>query len=239
MDDEATGRYLTATRAALVAGKKSMPSISISIDHLVRNTERQCPAVAAEAPRNSSRWPVEVSITETLLVAADHTDARAIAKLSQTVNRLRWTTPRLTHLVRREVIKANAVAHRKLPNLCSGLREWARSRFQQVPPVLKQFIHEVAAFSEGSSVLNALSKYESWTERREVERLGRTVEKALRARILSGRMRLFSVVGLRSGSIPTPDRTGTRPRSSVPADGLPLSSQVQYLRWQCKGYREA
>lgn len=81
--------------------------------------------------------------------------------------------PHLTHLVRWEVLTANALAHRKPSELCSGLREWARSQFRRIPPTLKQFSHEVQLLSEGSNLVSALSRYENKTERREVEQLSR------------------------------------------------------------------
>lgn len=210
-DDEAMRMYLAAERVAFTEIRRNMPSLTVSINQLVHNTDRHCLAIAADAPRNPSRWPVEVGITETLLVAAAHADAHITAKLGQKVSGLRWTMPRLTDLVQREVLATSALAHHKLPELCSDLREWARSRFQHVPPTLRQFSHEVKPFSEGSSLLSALSKYESTTERREVEQLGRTVTKELTARILIARKRMFNVVGLRHGTsavvVPTPSGT--------------------------------
>jgi hypothetical protein len=211
VDGQAAGAYLVATRTALVETKRSLPSVVIAISQFVHNTERHCPTVVAAAPRNPLRWPVEVGITETLLIIAAHTDAPITTKLDQKITRLRWATPHLTHLVQKEILAASFLAHRKLPELCSDLREWASSRFQQVPPTLKQFSDEVQPYAEGSSLLNALRKYESTTDRREAEQLGRTVARELRVRVLSGRKRVFNVVGLRHGTsavvVPTPNGT--------------------------------
>lgn len=211
IDDEAARAYLTAARAAFVEIKKNMPLVTIAVNRLVHNTERYCPAVAARAPRNPTRWPVELGITETMLVAATHADARVAARLRHRISRLRWTTPHLTHLVQQEILADSVLAHRKLPELCSDLREWARGGFQRVPPTLQQFSHEVQPYSEGSSLLSALHKYESTTDRREAEQLSRTVARELRVHVLSARKRLFNVVGLRHGTsavvVPTPSGT--------------------------------
>lgn len=208
---EATSAYLTATHTALIEMKRSMRLVTISVSHIVHTTRRHCPLVAADAPRNPSRWPVEVAVTETLLVAASHVDAGITAKLIQKVTSLRWATPKLTRLVRQEALTASARAHHKLPELCSDLREWARDGFQRVPRTLKQFSHEVQPFSEGGGLLNALRKYESTTDRREAEQLGRAVGRELRVDVLSGRKRLFNVVGLRHGNsvvvVPRPSGT--------------------------------
>jgi hypothetical protein len=76
---------------------------------------------------------------------------------------------------------------------------------------LRQFSHEVQPFSEGSSLLNALRKYENTTERHEGEQLGRAVARELRVRVLSGRKRLFNVIGLRhaTSAVVVPMPSGT------------------------------
>jgi hypothetical protein len=199
IDDQATSEYLTAVHAALIEVKKSMPSVGIAVSRVVHSTEH-CPAIATDAPHNSSRWSVEVGITETLLIAADRADARVTAKLGKKINRLRWSIPRLTHLARLEVLLANTLDHRKLPGLCAYLQHWARSRFQEIPGGFIQFIHEIQSFSERRSLLSALSTQDRRHQRHEVERLARTVAGELRARILSQRLRILDVVGLRHGA---------------------------------------
>ena len=196
VDREATRRYLAAERTALVGSRGAMLLVYAAISRRVDSVERRCPAVASGAPRDPSRWLVEVGLAETLLVSAAQADRSVTARLEQTASRLRWTQPRITHLVHQELLAGDTLAHRKLPDICMSLQEWARDGFRRVPQTLKQFSREVAPFSEAPGVASVLARFERTDEKREVDRLRGLVAKELMASILSGRRRLLEVVGL-------------------------------------------
>ncbi len=199
-DAKATREYLAAAHTALIETKQDMPLVIDALNRIVNNASHHCARVVATAPRNRTRWPVEVGVSETLLVAATHAYAPVVGKLDQRVSRLRWATLRLARLVRRYMLAAHALINRKSPDLCSYLREWSRQHFGDVPRPLRRFssgLKQLSESSEDETLLEALRRYEARKARRQVERVSRTVGSELRVRIISARTRLFKVIGLR------------------------------------------
>lgn len=199
-DAEATREYLAAAHSALIETKQDMPLVIDALNRIVNSVSHRCARVAATAPRNRTRWPVEVGVSETLLVAATHAYAPVVRKLDQRVSRLRWATPRLARLARRDVLAARALLNRKSPDLCGYLREWSRRHFGEVPRTLRRFssgLKQLSELSEEETLLGALRRYETRKARRQVGRASRTVGSELRARIIGARTRLFKVIGLR------------------------------------------
>lgn len=198
--DDVGYEYASAVRVALVESKEDMPSVDRAVGRFVHGIGGDCRMIAAAAPRNPSRWPVEVGITDALLVVAARADVGVATKLGKEVSRLRWAMRGFTRHIRQEIHAANVLDHDKLPELCGDLKTWSRGRFQRVPLMLKRFSEGVEVMSEKGSLLGALRLYGGRRERSMIERLAYTVAKEFRARVLSERMRVFDVVGLRHGS---------------------------------------
>lgn len=72
-DNRSMAVYLADEHIALVEVKKMMPRTGRAIERLAQKLERRCSDVALAAPRNLSRWSIEVDITEALFVAAVRT----------------------------------------------------------------------------------------------------------------------------------------------------------------------
>jgi hypothetical protein len=192
--------YLATTHAALIETKRDMPLVVDALNRIVDTASDRCAGVATSAPDNRTRWPVEVGVTETLLVAATQAYEPVVRKLDQRVSRLRWATPRLARLVRRDMFAARTLINRKSPELCRYLQEWSRQHFGGVPRVLRRFSNELKQFSassEGGTLLGALRRYETRKVGLQVERASGTVGSELRVRITDARTRLFKVIGLR------------------------------------------
>lgn len=198
---EATRIYLATTYAALIETKRDVPLVVDALNRIVDNASDRCAGVvAAAAPHNRTRWPIEVGVTETLLVAAARAYAPVVRKLDQRVSHLRWATPRLARLVRRDMFAARTLINRKSPELCGYLQEWSRQHFVGVPRTLRRFSNGLKQFSTSSeeeTLFGALRRYETKKARLQVERVSRTVGGELRARIIGARTRLFKVIGLR------------------------------------------
>jgi hypothetical protein len=142
-DEEATLSYLRADRQALQGVKAGLPKAELAMNRFVTQTVAECPGVADHAPSGQSLDELKEEALETVSVAGESSVRAALLSLASRIAHLRWSSRRLTRLVRgyaTELRKTNV--H---PPFCSELKEWVAGGYGTLPQSTTRFLKKEAS----------------------------------------------------------------------------------------------
>jgi hypothetical protein len=153
-DQAATHAYLEARLAEEHHEAATNSAALKAIDELAARVGAGCAGILRGAPRNTKGTPVNQSRSEIdrellvgPLLAAEHVLHPALVRFARTVHRLRWSSAKLTRLLRslaREEAEKSAVA---IPDLCADMRAWVTSGYTAAGPGTKQLLHRLDVVS--------------------------------------------------------------------------------------------
>jgi hypothetical protein len=138
-DRAATHAYLQAVlaerRATATAGSASIAAT----EALAAQVKRECPGVLAGAPPHSKDEPVsdatreiDGEIVDATFGAAERVVHPILETFDRTVSRLRWSSRKLTRLLRSLAREAAVQSGIPTPDLCSDLRYWVASGYTKL-----------------------------------------------------------------------------------------------------------
>jgi hypothetical protein len=187
-DATATQIYLQYAYAASLAEVKAFHTAIAGVDALAHQIQSECPGVLANAPKpapGATRSATAEQISEEELDAAFgaavRTESARRHRFARAVDRLRWSSRRLTRLVH---ANANAEAERAVipaPNLCADMRAWVGSGYQAVSAGTQRYLHleSIASAKTNEAVLlSDLEPYENPADKRiirKISNLGKSV----------------------------------------------------------------
>ena len=119
----------------------------------------------------------ELSLTTYLTwLQSDHAAAATFARV---LGPLHWSNPRLTRLVRAEVLQLDEYFTRPLPDVCADLKAWVASDYETLPAATVEFLHsyEVSAKAAPPSPDALLARYEDKAEKALARRSKRLEDK--------------------------------------------------------------
>ena len=200
-DTKATDQYLVFANTAHGLMERNFSSTKVVINRVVGEVRRKCHGIAGGAPINQLRWRVGLGITEDLGTVAAHINVAIIHKLLQKSGQLRWAQSVITELVRRHVSAAERQAELARPQICTVLREWHQSHFQQIPRGLAEFSQKFEVLADATDLVpSALQRYASQRDiviLRDVQRRELAMGQRIGIVILGGRAQIFRATGLR------------------------------------------
>jgi hypothetical protein len=142
-DVRATRAYLQAQRALWGAASTDTQPGATAAEELAARLGRECPSVAANAPRASAashELIAETSFALGLAYAAPI--QQTVRGVVGTLSSLRWSDRKLTASVHVQAAEYGLLTV-PVPDLCSDWRAWAASGYNATPPGTKRFFAEV------------------------------------------------------------------------------------------------
>jgi hypothetical protein len=158
-DAAATHAYLEARIALQRAGTADEPADLQAIEALAAQVKVECPGVLSGAPsrvKGEKTNQSEVEVSEELLSASLGATGRvehpADARFARTVERLRWSNPRLTRLLRSLAREEAEQSEIQLPDLCSDMKFWVASDYTAVSAGTKRYLHRLRVVSSTTQI---------------------------------------------------------------------------------------
>jgi hypothetical protein len=153
-DLTATHEYLEA-RLAFNRTTASEESAGVAaIKALVAKLKGECPGVLSGAPphvKGEKTTESERDVTEELLSAAsgaaEQVEHSSDARFARTVDRLRWSNPRLTKLLRSLALERAEQSAIPTPDLCADMTFWVASDYTAVSAGTQQYLHRLMVVS--------------------------------------------------------------------------------------------
>lgn len=132
-NEAATRAYVLADNALASASEHNVPKITGRLASYKRKLLRECPRVASESPENSESYRMSYEVAGALWSISYGTDAQAIARFAASVDRLRWSDPKITRLAREYAATLKQLAALPEPAVCAEIRAWRASGYATVP----------------------------------------------------------------------------------------------------------
>jgi hypothetical protein len=124
------------------------PAVLKAIDALAARVQAECPGVLVGAPphvKGETTNQSELEISEELLTATlgggEQIEHPADVRFAKTVRRLRWSSRKLTRLLRSLALEQAEQSAIPRPNLCSDMKSWVASGYTTVSPGTKKLLH--------------------------------------------------------------------------------------------------
>ena len=180
-DQSSTRSYL---RAELVLARRQPASYAADVtalNELAARISRECPDVAAHAPRGHELEQMEVETATATLMAELAPFRPQVQHFVRVAGHLHWTNHELTRLVHGQVTGFTTLLIAP-PNLCADWKGWVATGYSAVTPNATRFVHAVYRFwvseqgegeSAGERILHRLRPYEN----REDKQLVRTISR--------------------------------------------------------------
>jgi hypothetical protein len=153
-DAATTHAYLKATIDLRGAAMATEPDGLEAIGALAAQVNAECPGVLAGAPpyvKGEKTNESEDEISQELLSATfgveEHAEHPAYARFEKTVQRLRWSNPKLTRLLHSLAIEQAKQSAIPSPELCADMKFWVASGYTAVSAGTKHFLHEMRVVS--------------------------------------------------------------------------------------------
>ncbi|HEY3829882.1 MAG TPA: hypothetical protein VGL57_11850 [Solirubrobacteraceae bacterium] len=172
-DRAATRTYVEANYALVRAARARLATSEAAIRGLASRTAQECPLVGEGSHLDQAANEFSEEIIGTMAATAYHPDISSIEAFTHAVGGLRWSSHKLTRIVRTYVTRLRNLAALGPANICADARAWAADGFQALPEATLQYNKLcVAANIEAEEVpLRLLAPYEN---AREVKLLQRT-----------------------------------------------------------------
>jgi hypothetical protein len=147
-DLTATHEYLEARLAYSRATAKEASAEIAAIKALAAKVKGECPDVLSGAPphvKGEKTGASELQVTEELLSAASGAAEQVEHPLDDSfariVDRVRWSNPRLTKLLRSLALEQAEQSAIPAPNICADMTFWVASNYMAVSAGTREYLH--------------------------------------------------------------------------------------------------
>jgi hypothetical protein len=128
-----------AAKMLLRAARPDIPRGLAAVKSYAKEVAAQCPKAAAGSPQNYGSEQLDNEVVGTMTVVGYRTAAGPIATFYHAVKGLHWSSPRLTHVVRRYATKLEKLVSLTVPSLCGDVKEWVASGYNTLSASTVQF----------------------------------------------------------------------------------------------------
>jgi hypothetical protein len=142
-DEEATLSYLRADRQAFDELKASLPKAKLAMNGFVTQTVAECPGAADQAPRGQLLDDLRQEALDAVSVASETPFRAASSALARHIEHLRWSSRRLTGLVRSFAVRLRKTNTQ--PPFCSELKAWVADGYGTLPQSTTSFLKKEAS----------------------------------------------------------------------------------------------
>jgi len=209
-DAAATRAYLSAAGAFERSAYAEVGVNAAAIEAHASEIGGECPSALTYAPRDTAFAELGEEAYTTAFFAGTTPARPMLLRLSQTIERLRWSDRRLTRLVRAEAAEERSIAALALPDVCADIAAWKASGYAALPQSAASFLARVRGIESSSFVgpseerreaviLRLLRPYETPAQRRtarSIERLEAEIGRRFRAARTSGEENLAAAWGV-------------------------------------------
>ena len=142
-DIASTHTYLVASYKVLHAAVSTWSTVEASIHRLDLRFHAECPDVGAGSPQNEEDQKLSYEAAGALWATGYHTDAAIVHAYVKTVNRLRWSNPKITRDAHRLTRGLQEMTELQVPNICADVRAWGANSYGAAPANVKQYDEHV------------------------------------------------------------------------------------------------
>jgi len=142
-DVASTHTYLEASYKVLHAAVSTWSTVEASIHRLDLRFHAECPDVGAGSPQNEEDQKLSYEAAGALWATGYHTDAGIVRTYVNSLNRLRWSNPKITRDARRLARGLQEMVALKVPDICADVRAWGANNFGAAPANVKQYDEHV------------------------------------------------------------------------------------------------
>ncbi|HWY89099.1 MAG TPA: hypothetical protein VNY31_00355 [Solirubrobacteraceae bacterium] len=198
-DIASTHAYLAASYKVLHAAVTTWSSVEASIHRLDLRFHAECPNVGAGSPQSEEGQKLSYEAAGALWATGYHTDAAIVRTYVNTLNRLTWSSPEITHAAHRLARSLQEMTALRVPDICADVRAWSASGFGAAPSNVKQYDQHVEAIEIHEIPRRLLAPYVQPADRGLRERTERLATKFAELEFMRGQVdwiALLEVVGL-------------------------------------------
>jgi hypothetical protein len=161
-DVAATRAYIQANYRLTRVARANLAASEGASHALARRTVGECPLGGEGSYTNNAASQFSEEVVGTIVTTTFRPDVGAIGAFTHVVKHLRWSDTRLTHRVRRYVVKLENLAALPPANICEDVKAFAASSFRVAPEATISFDKRYfAADVEAEEVpLQLLAPYE-------------------------------------------------------------------------------
>jgi hypothetical protein len=139
-DTRATRAYLRASGALAKRSATELRASATALEARAEAIAAECPAALTYAPRDAALDEIGEEAHQTLLDAGAEQTLGARRAFAHAVERLRWSSRRLTRLVHEHAAEELAPATAALPHVCADIDAWQASAYATVPQSTTAFL---------------------------------------------------------------------------------------------------
>jgi hypothetical protein len=141
----ATRAYLLARHKFMFGGQHEESVGEAAVQGLVARVKNECPGVLAEAPESRARDDIRDEISEDVPLTLERPARNATLAFAMTVQRLRWSNPKLTYYVTHAAREEAAKEEIALPGICADAKTFAANGFTTTPTTTQEFLASCSA----------------------------------------------------------------------------------------------
>jgi hypothetical protein len=178
-DVAATHAYIRANFALAQASEARAARAQDNVNSFTARIARECPNVGAGSLQNEESQQFSSEAAGALWSVSYGTAVGPIRAFRHTVERLRWSNPKLTRMAHGYASSLYALATLRLPDLCGDVGAWKASGFHTVPAATASFDSRVEGIEAHTIPSRLLAPYEQRGDRgvlARTERLERELE---------------------------------------------------------------
>ena len=146
-DIASTHAYLVASYKLLHGAVSTWPAVEASIHRLDVRLQGECPDAGAGSPENAVGSRLSYEAAGALWATGYHTDAALVHSYVQTVNRLSWSNPQITHDARGLTRSLREMTELQVPNICADIHAWHANAFGTMPADVEPYDQHVESIT--------------------------------------------------------------------------------------------
>jgi len=185
-DVASTHAYIRANYVFARASEAETGPVQANVEALNQKLAQECPDVGSGSPQNEESQLLSYEVVVALWSSSYGTDAGPIGTFVDTVRRLRWSNPRLTHAVQTYARGLHELATLQMPDLCDDVSAWKASDFKTVPATTPGLDQRVEAIDAKPIPSQLFAPYEQPAERPILARTARLETKLLQTESVVG-----------------------------------------------------
>lgn len=132
-DVAATRAYIEANYRLIRVARENLQASEAAIRALVHRTVGECPLAGEGSYTNGAASQVSEEVIGTIVTTAYRPDVGAIHAFAGVVEHLRWSSPGLTHIVHRYLVKLENLAVLAPAEICDDVKAFAATSFRAAP----------------------------------------------------------------------------------------------------------
>lgn len=170
-DAAATHAYLKARLALRRAEAADLSAETSAVNALAEAVKGECQDVLQDEPKSASGGETSIELSDAIFGAAELVEHPADERFYKTVRRLRWSSPRLTKLLRGLALEQAEQAGAPAPPLCADLRFWVGSGYTTTSAATQDYLQRrseisaIARIEPQPRIAHRLSRYEDRADR--------------------------------------------------------------------------